>query len=199
MDYNQGTMNYDTKTKNHHWGLIILVIVILVLVILYIRRRNGDDDMENEAFGPFLGTCTSCGTLSSYDCNNCLNCGFCITTDGRSGCVPGDALGPLNRSLNCATYRYRGRVVPYSSALVNPVITPGLINPVLNPAVLPATNLYAYDRWRFGGYPHRSWDHRGRSWDNRNRSRSWDNHSRSSHGSNRSYGSRNSGRSNNRR
>ncbi len=202
------TVEYDYKTKNHHWGLIILVIVILVLVILYIRRRNdNEDEDENEAFGPFRTACTTCGTLGSYDCNNCVNCGYCTTIDGRAGCVPGDAQGPLNNSLNCISYRYNGRVVPplsYNPAVINPaVLNPAILTPALSPIRYPQTypydpynsyanRLYAYDRRRFGNNGRRSWDwdnrRRSRSWDwdDRNRSRSWDNSSQISNNSGRS-------------
>ena len=49
--------------------------------------------------------CTECGDRGRADCNNCSNCGYCITPDGHGECVTGDANGPYFRE-DCIAYEH---------------------------------------------------------------------------------------------
>ena len=52
--------------------------------------------------------CTRCGFSDRVMCNNCHNCGYCITNTGYGICVEGDEDGPKSQSDRdrCAFYEH---------------------------------------------------------------------------------------------
>jgi hypothetical protein len=83
---------------------IFITIIILCIILLSIPTR-----CVKEGFHPHLQVykryCSSCGTKSRANCSSCTNCGYCITSDGRGECTPGDSQGPYFRE-DCAVWRY---------------------------------------------------------------------------------------------
>jgi hypothetical protein len=49
--------------------------------------------------------CNTCDGKGRFDCNNCENCGYCITADGNGECVAGDANGAYFRD-DCVAYEH---------------------------------------------------------------------------------------------
>lgn len=104
--------------------LFICWIIILVFLLVTTPTKcifNSTSDKSKEGFHATLGYhkkyCPSCGTKSRKSCSKCLNCGFCVTSDGHGECVPGDSNGPYFRD-DCMYweygYNYADSFYPYS-------------------------------------------------------------------------------------
>lgn len=66
-----------------------LLLWILTIIIICIFTPTNITRMEG-----FSRYCGSCGHKSELTCSDCVNCGFCITSNGHGQCVPGDERGP---------------------------------------------------------------------------------------------------------
>ena len=104
-------------TDNHDYFKTILIgsfvaIIIYWLIIYDDSSPQTDTDAEadpdtQEEFITYNPPkyCDNCGDLGRYDCNDCVNCGYCYTPDGYGECVPGDINGPFFRK-DCTAYEY---------------------------------------------------------------------------------------------
>jgi len=84
------------------------LFIILLWVLFYALIDEpcpSDDTTEDFTIYDYPKYCKDCGYMNSFECGNCTNCGYCITSDGRGSCVPGDAGGPYFAS-DCAEYQY---------------------------------------------------------------------------------------------
>ncbi|MBA43174.1 MAG: hypothetical protein CMF62_04085 [Magnetococcales bacterium] len=79
----------------------LIICVIVLLIVSYVILNN------NESIEGFSGVryCGECGYRSRRKCGSCLDCGFCITSEGYGECVSGDENGPYFRS-DCAIWEY---------------------------------------------------------------------------------------------
>ena len=75
--------------------ILIGLIIVLILIVLY---HDLGKDREGFIVYSYPKYCSACGQLNRYRCNNCTNCGYCYTLDGKGECVPGDGNGPFFRS-----------------------------------------------------------------------------------------------------
>ena len=74
--------------------------------------------------------CPSCGWRSRETCSKCINCGFCITREGKGSCVPGDSQGPFFRE-DCMYWEYGSPYRYYPYANLYPVISTKRYDPFL--------------------------------------------------------------------
>ena len=78
----------------------VVIIVLLIGILLII---NNAAEHFGECNVP-LHNC-DCSLLGRQECNNCSNCGFCMTSNGVGTCVHGDALKPTVKE-NCMAYEH---------------------------------------------------------------------------------------------
>ena len=83
----------------------VALLVILILIVLYFATIT--DNEESFIVYSYPKYCSECGQLNRFRCNNCVNCGYCYTPDGRGECVPGDGNGPFFRD-DCVAYEHSG-------------------------------------------------------------------------------------------
>lgn len=74
------------------------------------EESDGESGDENSVEGFYYYNdypryCTHCGGKGRYSCNNCVNCGYCITPNGTGECVSGDSNGPHFRK-DCVAYEH---------------------------------------------------------------------------------------------
>jgi hypothetical protein len=69
-----------------------------------LHHNNVDD--EHIFYYNYPTFCKTCGELSRSKCNNCVNCGYCVSPRGNGECVAGDEYGPYFRE-DCAYYEYQ--------------------------------------------------------------------------------------------
>ena len=86
-------------------NLLIISLVILIGITLYLAMTTRYE--ETFIVYSYPKYCSACGELNKYRCNNCTNCGYCYTSDGKGECVPGDGNGPFFRS-DCVAYEHSG-------------------------------------------------------------------------------------------
>lgn len=72
---------------------IILIIIACIVGLFIIKYKS-----KIEPFQSLVREyCGDCGKRGRYLCSKCVDCGYCITNDGRGECVPGDIKGPYFR------------------------------------------------------------------------------------------------------
>ena len=79
------------------------IILLIIIVIIFTLCQN-----QKESFIPYRRSCRNCSYLGKRKCGTCLNCGWCINSDGKGECVPGNAYGPYFRS-DCIIWRHPHR------------------------------------------------------------------------------------------
>ena len=61
------------------WFYILLIVLAIILLLNYNQTEH-----FNEQSGRF---CSSCKEKTFNQCLNCFNCGFCVNSNGSSGCI----------------------------------------------------------------------------------------------------------------
>jgi hypothetical protein len=88
-----------------------IIFILSIIFILYKCSKN------NQNIEKFIGHhpnkyCKSCGTKSRFQCNNCINCGYCFPNNrSRPECVPGDSRGPYFRK-DCVGWEHGKASLP---------------------------------------------------------------------------------------
>jgi len=82
-----------------------LLIVLIFVVSFYNYFTDPEGFTENYIVYSYPKYCSACGELNRPQCNNCTNCGYCVTPNGNGECVPGDSNGPYFRE-DCVAYEY---------------------------------------------------------------------------------------------
>ena len=95
-------------------NILIILIIVLIISFLLIKFFN-IKLIENFSY------CENCGYKSRFKCNNCVNCGYCISVHGLGECVPGDQRGPYFRE-DCAVWEYQIPTLYYPSYYTNPYL-----------------------------------------------------------------------------
>ena len=74
--------------------------IAAVIIIIYIAVYTDWSDCNDHFIGTYGNHCTSCENLSSGQCLDCTNCGYCVgNNDGA--CTPGNVNGPYDKNLKC--------------------------------------------------------------------------------------------------
>ena len=74
-------------------GFIIWVVIVVVIILLSVWISNAP---TSEGFAMF----------NNADCANCVDCGYCLNSNGTIDCVPGNNVGPYFRQ-DCVSYQYK--------------------------------------------------------------------------------------------
>ena|SRR5437868_1371759 len=83
--------------------LILLFILLFCVIIFSFPTKCMMKEGFQEGFY-IRNYCPSCAYLGRERCNNCTNCGYCIS-NGFGECVPGNSNGPFYRT-DCDFYSY---------------------------------------------------------------------------------------------
>ena len=86
---------------------IIFIVIALIGFLIYHEKFFDVQKFATQIYTSSIPTryCQECGKLSSFQCNRCINCGFCVTEKGFGECVPGDSTGPYFRQ-DCSSWNY---------------------------------------------------------------------------------------------
>ncbi len=101
-------------------AIIFILIVILIFVILkskeqFITYYGPANNIDSFRY------CKSCEEKTTFECNNCINCGVCVTGN-VSKCISGDQDGPENKSNKCEQWIYGdNNISNYVSTYVHPI------------------------------------------------------------------------------
>lgn len=104
------------KTKQQFIYGFIILIVIGLLIYGFLNY--------NEQFSylmPYKNrVCGNCESLDQLNCGKCVNCGYCVKSDGTAKCVSGDDNGPYYET-DCESYypNSNGVLQPESPTIVN--------------------------------------------------------------------------------
>jgi hypothetical protein len=63
------------------------ILILIAFVLAFVSNKI------QEHYFPYK-YCSNCFYKSRWGCNDCQNCGFCITPSGQGLCVLGDKSGP---------------------------------------------------------------------------------------------------------
>jgi hypothetical protein len=75
--------------------------------VINTRYNNTDPRSLNQTFTPTQGKfCSSCIELDENQCSNCINCGWCKTSNR---CIAGNDSGPIDRI--CTEWNYRQKKI----------------------------------------------------------------------------------------
>ena len=106
--------------------VLVYIFVILAICIIFLLAPNscptlfGNNKIiegfhfwnrRHKPIYPIRRYCTSCGYNSRQSCSSCINCGFCINSDGKGECISGDSDGPTFRE-DCLFWEYNVRQYP---------------------------------------------------------------------------------------
>ena len=95
--------------------VIILVVIFGIIIICF-----NCDSKEHYTQYRYPKYCKSCGEKSRGECNNCINCGYCLTPNGYGQCVTGDEQGPYFRE-DCKDYEYNNPIFSYFRSWFRPL------------------------------------------------------------------------------
>ena len=89
---------------------LFIILIFVIIIYNYFTDPEGCGPIipyftENYIVYSYPKYCSACGELNRRQCNNCTNCGYCITPNGNGECVPGDSNGPYFRE-DCVAYEY---------------------------------------------------------------------------------------------
>jgi hypothetical protein len=78
--------------------ILILILISILFILIKYKRKETFYNLNSEY-------CGDCGKRGRFSCGKCVDCGFCVTADGRSSCVSGDAKGPYFNE-DCAYWEH---------------------------------------------------------------------------------------------
>lgn len=84
---------------------LILFIILVIFIGIYFSKSK-------EQFNVGKYYCSTCFDRSKSSCDKCTNCGYCVTSDGKGKCVPGDVNGP-HYYKNCSQWYYDQPITKY--------------------------------------------------------------------------------------
>jgi len=158
-------------------GKYIVLIIGIIVVFIYCMievdyndkmKRIADNYQTTENFVVYTypkgRSCDECKTMNRKRCGECINCGYCYSTDGYGECVAGDHTGPYTRR-DCVDYEYAKPVT-------------------VDPMTVDDTSNWYYPSWGDGwsqfynkigygwfDYDHNDRDHHYSNYDNRHNQR----------------------------
>lgn len=115
--------------------VVLFWILVLAVVLSSIPTKcvlGGGSEGFHNFFGYNKVYCGSCGFRSKEASSKCINCGWCVNSDGVGESVPGNASGPLYRT-DCAYWDYGNPYNYYQGGIAYPVTL--------------VKDMYPYNRW----------------------------------------------------
>lgn len=133
--------------------VILLIVIIIIILILF---KNYIIKNFNEHYGVFCPNCRKNNWMGESECNSCINCGWCINSNGDGSCGLGTPAGPMFK--DCRTW-YHGGVCRWGPdcGSIGPIY---VREPPVNLHWIPTwinTN-WDYSGWRFPGWNWSRWN-----------------------------------------
>ena len=154
--------------------IIILVIIIIIILILF---KNSVIKSFNENYGVFCPNCRKNNWMGESECNSCINCGWCINSNGDGSCGLGTPAGPMFK--DCRTW-YHGGICRWGPdcGSIGPIYVK---RPPINLHWMPTwiNTRWDYSDWRFPSWNWSRWNpfrrniRRNRRLSRQNRRNNW--------------------------